>query len=72
MFKVNYQGLRRKTSYDDILHYIQEDQPILKYPDRRATFMLNSPYMTQFIGDTHFETEDIENNEMVAKIKEQL
>jgi nitrogenase subunit NifH len=28
--------------------------------------------MRQFIGDTHFETEDIQNNEIVERIRQEL
>jgi hypothetical protein len=63
MFKVVYKGLRKKPTYDDLLQYIQEKQPMLKFPDRNATFILSSPQMAQFYSDTHFETEDLQNND---------
>ena len=35
---INYTGLRKKESYNEILNYIQTDQPTVKYPNRKATF----------------------------------
>ncbi len=37
----NY-GLRKKTSYDTLIDYIQNKQPTFKYPDRLATQIMNS------------------------------
>ena len=35
-------GLRKKPTYDSLIDYIQNKQPILKYPDRLATQIMNS------------------------------
>ena len=40
---VNYTGLKRRSSYDELVHYIDTEQPLLKYPYRYATFLRNSP-----------------------------
>ena len=37
----NY-GLRKQPTYDSLIDYIQNKQPILKYPDRLATQIMNS------------------------------
>ena len=37
-YMINYSGLRKKESYNEILNYIQTDQPTVKYPNRKATF----------------------------------
>ena len=37
----NY-GLRKKPTYDSLIDYIQNKQPIIKYPDRLATQIMNS------------------------------
>ena len=38
----NYGGLRKKPTYDSLSDYIQNKQPIIKYPDRLATQIMNS------------------------------
>ena len=37
----NY-GLRKKPTHDSLIDYIQNKQPIFKYPDRLATQIMNS------------------------------
>ena len=39
---LNFEGLRKRESYNEIVHYIQAEQPKLKYPNRRASFLLNT------------------------------
>ena len=39
---INLKGLRKRESYNEIVHYIQHGQPKLKYPNRNATFSLNT------------------------------
>ena len=40
---VNYTGLKRRSSYDEFVNYINTEQPLLKYPSRYASFLANSP-----------------------------
>ena len=37
VFCVNYNGLKKRESYDDLVRYIETDPNKIKYPDRRAT-----------------------------------
>ena len=34
MYQVNYNGLRRRDNYDEIVAILEHDPTILKYPDR--------------------------------------
>ena len=61
--------LRKKTTYNEMINYIEEDLPI-KYPDRTATFLRNSPYLSQFDGDTLIDLEEQEKNIEKEKLKE--
>ena len=47
MYQVNYKGLRRRESYDEVVSIIENDQTKIKYPNRVAVQILNSPYMKQ-------------------------
>ena len=43
IYMLNFSGLRKKDSYDEILNYIQTDKTKAKYPNRLATFLMNTP-----------------------------
>ena len=44
-------GLRLKETYEDLIHYLQTDQEIIRYPDRYAKQLRESPYLTQLDGE---------------------
>ena len=45
------QNLRRKPTYEELINYLEVKQPKIKYPDRTATFLRNSHYLSQFDGN---------------------
>ena len=49
-------GLKRKTTFNEILGLLSEDQKILRpFPDRTATQFRNSPQSSFFDGSDHVE-----------------
>ena len=46
---LNFYGLRKKDSYDEILNFVQTDKTKAKYPNRLATFLLNTPQYLSLI-----------------------
>ena len=46
---INYTGLRKRDSYNEIINYIQTGQPKIKYPNRTATFLLNTPQYSSLL-----------------------
>ena len=44
-------NLRRKPTFNELLNYIEIEKPKIKYPDRSATFLRNSHYLSQFDGN---------------------
>ena len=50
--EINFDGLRRKPTYEELIEHIANDKERIRYPDRRATFTRNHPYMTQLDGET--------------------
>ena len=46
--------LRKRPQYDQMIDYIELKQPKIKYPNRDAQFLRNSPYLSQFDGDQSF------------------
>ncbi len=47
---MKYNGLHKKPTYDSLIDYIQNKQPILKYPNRLATEIMNSREMSKLNG----------------------
>ena len=42
---IDSRGLRKKPTFDGTLNYLQYGQETIKYPDRKATFLRDSPDM---------------------------
>ncbi len=65
------QNLRRKQTFNELINYLEFEQPKIKYPNRDATFLRNSPYLSQFDGDSWIDLEEQENNITKEKLKEE-
>ena len=51
-YAINYQGLRQRQTYDELVDYLLDKQPKIIYPDRRAKFIRNSPQLSNLLdGD---------------------
>ena len=48
---LNPTGLRKRPSYEEAINYLQNDQEIIKYPNRAAKQLRESPWMTVLDGD---------------------
>ena len=51
------QNLRRKPTFNELINYLEIEQPKIRYPDRTATFLRNSHYLSQFDGNL-FDVEE--------------
>ena len=71
MFAINYNGLRRKPNYDELIDYIQNGQDKIKYPNRAATFVANSNQYQQFIGQSLSDLQDQEMRLSQHKIQQE-
>ena len=47
MYRVNYYGLKKRESYDEIVAIIENYQTEVKCPNPVAMQIMNSPYMKQ-------------------------
>ena len=54
-----YNGLRRRDNYDEIVDYLFNRQQKIRWPDRCAKRMRESPYLTQLDGEGMFELRDM-------------
>ena len=50
-YGVNLTGLKHKDTYEDVLDYINTSKDKIKYPDRRAKQLRNSPYLSFLDGE---------------------
>ena len=62
-------SLRKKPTFNELINYLQNDQPKIKYPDRTATFLRNSHYLSQFDGNL-FDVEEQQTNTTKAQLRE--
>ena len=76
MYQVNYKGLRRRESYDEVVSIIENDQAKIKYPNRVAVQILNSPYMkqldTEALLDMQNQQDRMSKNKMKQLVMQEL
>ena len=48
---MNYTGFKKRPTYDELVDSIENDPERIKFPDRRATELRESPYLTQLDGE---------------------
>ena len=58
MYQINYKGLKKRDWNDEIVAIIDGGGGIIKYPDRYATQLSNSPYMKQIDAETLLDLQD--------------
>ena len=58
MYQINCKGLKKRESYDEIVYIIEAGGGKIKYPDRYATHLANSPYMKQIDAETLLDLQD--------------
>ena len=62
---LNFAGLRKRDSYDEIVNYIETDQTKMNYPNRSATFFLNTPQYSSLLENDGLD----EHEEQIKKSK---
>jgi hypothetical protein len=69
MFKVDFNGLRRKPHYDELVDYIQNGTDKISYPNRSATFAFKTNQFQQFLNQSISELQDQEMRLSQEKVK---
>jgi hypothetical protein len=69
---INYSGLKKRDSYDEIVRYIETDPNKIKYPNRKATFIEQSHYMKMLGGQDYIEMEEQQNNAVKEQVKDSI
>ena len=72
MYGINYNGLRRRESYDDIVKYIETDPDKIRYPNRKASFLEQSHYMKFLGGEDYIAMEEQQLRASKEKVKEDI
>ena len=76
MFGLNYTGLQKRDTYDEIVQLIESGGGKIKYPNRQATQILNSPDMKQINSDSLMEIEhqqsELQQQQMKSLILQQI
>ena len=72
MHKINYNGLRKRETYDQLVDFIERDPVKIQYPDRRATQLRESPYLTQLDGEGMRQMESLEINRFKEREKKHI
>ena len=62
-------NLRKKPTFNELINYLEIEQPKIRYPDRTATFLRNSHYLSQFDGNL-FDVEEQQKEITKEQIRE--
>ena len=71
MYAVNYDGLRKRSSYDELVDYILFKQPKIKYPDRTAKFIRESPQLSNLLDGEGMGVEALKQQQLNRMKEEQ-
>lgn len=69
-YALNYSGLRKRETYDEIIDYIRNKQDVIRYPDRFAKRIREHPYLTQLDGEGLEEMQEQQGEAMKEQEKE--
>ena len=71
VYKVNYQGLRKRESYNEIVDYLENKQEKINYPNRFAKQIRNSPELSNLLDGEGMGAVEMEEQQMKAMKHEQ-
>ena len=72
MYQVNYNGLKKRESYGEIVAIIENEQTKVKYPNRVALQIVNSPYMEQLDYETVMDVQNQQDRLAKKKMKDMV
>ena len=73
MYAINYDGLRKRNTYNEIIDYLQFHQEKIIYPDRFAKRIRETPQLTNLLdgeGLGHAELQELDKKRGVDMMKE--
>ena len=51
-------NFRKRPNFNELINYIDNEQPVIQMPNRTATFLRNSPYLSKFDGNSFLDLEE--------------
>ena len=75
MYALNYDGLKKRDTYDEIIDYLQNKQEKIKYPDRLAKQIRNTPQLSNLLdgdGEDIENIKDQQNDKIIIAMREQI
>ena len=76
MYQVNYNGLRKRDTYDEIVNSLETESLKLTYPDRKGTMPLSTPQVSAIrygtAMDIDEQTEKMNKNKLIENIVNQM
>ena len=73
MYGINYDGLKKKETYNELIDYVLNKQEKIKYPNRSAKIMRNSPQLSNLLdgnGEGLLEMEEQQKRQVQEVEKE--
>ena len=73
MYAINYDGLRKRDTYNEIIDYLQFHQEKITYPDRFAKRIRETPQLTNLLdgeGLGHAELQELDKKRAIDMMKE--
>jgi len=68
----DFAGLRKRETYEELINYLEHGQELIRYPNRQATQLRDSPYMTQLDGEGMRTLEQQQLNAMKEQEKDRI
>ena len=72
MHQVNYTGMRKRDTYDEIVHSLITESLKLNYHDRKGTLMMNSPQVSAIRYGTSLDVDEMAEKMSKSRIIEIL
>ena len=63
-------GIRKKDTYEELINYLLTDQEVIRYPNRYAKQLRESPYLTQLDGEGLGEMHEQQERQYMEEQKE--
>ena len=75
MFALNYDGLKKRETYDEIIDYIQNKQEKITYPDRFAKQIRETPQLSNLLdgnGDSIENVNDQQHDKSIIAMRKEI
>ena len=71
IYAVNYQNLRKRSNYDELVDYVLFKQPKIQYPNRMAKFIRESPQLSNLLDGQGMGIDELKQQQFNRMKEEQ-